>query len=45
MDPKEVREQTIKDVKCGIILDAARKVFSEKRYLNARLEDIAVRQG
>lgn len=45
MDPKEVREQTIKDVKCGIILDAARKVFSEKGYLNARLEDIAAAAG
>jgi Transcriptional regulator len=45
MDPKEMREQTIKDAKCGIILDAARKVFSEKGYLNARLEDIAAQAG
>ena len=45
MDPKEAREQTIKDVKCGIILDAAGKVFSEKGYMNARLEDIASLAG
>lgn len=45
MDSKELREQTIKDAKCGLILDAASKIFSEKGYLNTRLEDIADAAG
>jgi AcrR family transcriptional regulator len=45
MDPKEVREHAIKDAKCALILDAAHKIFSEKGYLNARLEDIAAAAG
>lgn len=45
MDPKELREQAIKDAKCGLILDAAHKLFSEKGYINARLEDIAAAAG
>ncbi len=45
MDPKELREQAVKDAKCAIILDAARKIFSEKGYMNARLEDIAAAAG
>ena len=45
MNPKEVREQTVKDAKCGIILDAARKIFREKGYMDARLEDIAELAG
>jgi AcrR family transcriptional regulator len=43
--PKEIREQTVKDAKCSIILEAAHKIFSEKGYLNARLEDIAAAAG
>jgi len=45
VDPKEFREQAIKDAKSALILDAARKIFSEKGYLNARLEDIAAAAG
>jgi AcrR family transcriptional regulator len=45
VDPKEFREQAIKDAKSAIILDAAHKLFSEKGYLNARLEDIAAAAG
>jgi AcrR family transcriptional regulator len=45
LDPKELREQTIKDAKCALIHDAAHKLFSEKGYLNARLDDIAAAAG
>jgi AcrR family transcriptional regulator len=45
MDQKEIREQAIKDAKCAIILNAAHKIFSEKGYINARLEDIAAAAG
>jgi AcrR family transcriptional regulator len=45
VDPKEVREQAVKDAKCALILDAAHKIFSEKGYMNARLEDIAAAAG
>lgn len=45
MDAKTTREQKIRDIKCNLILDAARKVFSEKGFHNARLEDIAVEAG
>jgi AcrR family transcriptional regulator len=45
MDPKELREQAVKDAKCGLILNAAKKVFDEKGYWEARLEDIAADVG
>jgi len=45
MDQKEIREQTIRDAKTSLILDAARKVFSEKGFFEARLEDIATAAG
>ncbi len=45
MDPKEFREQAIKDAKCNLILDAARKLFAEKGYWETRLEDIAAAAG
>lgn len=45
MNPKELREQAIKDAKCGLILDAAYKVFSEKGYWETRFEDISVLAG
>jgi AcrR family transcriptional regulator len=45
MNQKEHREQAVKDAKCGLILAAARKVFSEKGYQSARLEDIAAEAG
>jgi AcrR family transcriptional regulator len=45
MDPKEHREQVIKDAKCQLILNAAHKIFAEKGYWTARLEDIAADVG
>jgi AcrR family transcriptional regulator len=45
MDPKVIREQTIRDAKSNLILDAARTVFSEKGFFDARLEDIAAAAG
>jgi AcrR family transcriptional regulator len=45
MDPKEFREHAIKEAKCGIILDAARKLFAQKGYWETRLEDIAAAAG
>jgi AcrR family transcriptional regulator len=45
MNPKELREQAIKDAKCAVILDAARQVFKEKGYWSARVEDIAAAAG
>ena len=44
-DPKEFRERTIKDAKCALILDAARKLFAQKGYWETRLEDIAAAAG
>ncbi len=45
MDPKVIREQTVRETKTTLILDAARKVFSEKGFFDARLEDIAAVAG
>lgn len=45
MDAKTIREQTIRDAKSNLILDAARKVFSEKGFHESRLEDIAASAG
>jgi AcrR family transcriptional regulator len=45
VDAKVIREQTVRDTKTTIILDAARKVFSEMGFFDARLEDIAVAAG
>ncbi len=45
MDPKVIREQAIRDAKTGLILDAARKVFSDSSFSEARLEDIALAAG
>ena len=45
MDPKSIRDQTIKDAKSNLILDAARKVFAEKGFHQTRLEDIAAASG
>lgn len=45
MDPKSIKEQTIRDAKCSLILDASRKVFSDKGFHESRLEDIAVAAG
>jgi TetR/AcrR family transcriptional regulator len=45
MDPKELREQAIREAKVNLILDAARKVFSEMGLYEARLEDIATAAG
>lgn len=44
-DPKFLREQAIREAKTNLILDAARKVFSEKGYHLTRLEDIAQAAG
>ena len=43
--PKEIRERAIKDAKCALILDAARKLFARKGYWETRLEDIAAAAG
>jgi AcrR family transcriptional regulator len=45
MDPKEHREQAIREAKRNLILDAARKVFAEKGYHDTRLEEIASEAG
>jgi AcrR family transcriptional regulator len=45
MNAKVFREQTVKDAKCNLILTAAQKIFAEKGYMNARLEDIAAAAG
>jgi len=45
MDQKVIREQTIRDLKTNLILDAARRVFSEMGFFDARLEDIATAAG
>jgi AcrR family transcriptional regulator len=45
MDPKIFREQAVREAKISLIFDAARKVFSEKGFFEARLEDIAAAAG
>ena len=45
MDPKENREEFVRDAKRNLILDAARDVFAEKGFHEARLEDVAARAG
>ncbi|MBN1127671.1 MAG: TetR/AcrR family transcriptional regulator [Chitinispirillaceae bacterium] len=45
MDPKVIREQAIRDAKTNLILDAARTVFSQTGFFEARLEDIATAAG
>jgi AcrR family transcriptional regulator len=45
MDPREIREQVIKEAKSRLILDAAHTVFARKGYWEARLEDIAAAVG
>lgn len=45
MDAKVIREQTVRDAKSNLILDSARKVFSEKGFHETRLEDIAAAAG
>ena len=45
INPKEFRERTIKDAKCALILDAARKLFAQKGYWETRLEDVAAIAG
>jgi len=44
-NPKEVRDQTVRDAKTNLILDSALKVFSEKGYHETRLEDVAAAAG
>ena len=44
-DTRTLRERIIRDTKAGLILDAAREVFAQKGYHEARLEDIAVAAG
>ena len=41
MDAKTSREQVIRDTKHNLILDAARKVFSDNGFHNSKLDDIA----
>jgi AcrR family transcriptional regulator len=45
MDQKVIREQAVRDTKANLILDSARKVFSEMGFFDARLEDIAAAAG
>jgi AcrR family transcriptional regulator len=45
MDQKVIREQAVRDTKTNLILDSARKVFSEMGFFDARLEDIAAAAG
>ena len=45
IDLKEVRKQKIKEIKTGLILDAALEVLSQKGYYETRLEDIAEKAG
>jgi len=45
MDPKVIREQIIRDAKADLILNAARKVFANSSFSEARLEDIALAAG
>jgi TetR/AcrR family fatty acid metabolism transcriptional regulator len=42
---KEVRDRLVRDAKSNLILDAALKVFAERGYHDARLEDIAASAG
>jgi AcrR family transcriptional regulator len=44
-DKKQLREQTIRNAKCNIILDAALDLFAEKGFHETRLEDIAIGAG
>jgi TetR/AcrR family fatty acid metabolism transcriptional regulator len=45
MNQKSLREQVVHDAKSNLILDAARKVFSDKGFHETRLEDIAASAG
>ncbi len=45
MDPREIREQAIRDAKCNLILDAAREIFTQQGFHESRLEDIALSAG
>lgn len=45
MDPKIIREQAVREAKVSLIFDAARKIFSEKGFFEARLDDIATAAG
>jgi AcrR family transcriptional regulator len=45
MNAKTIREQTVRDAKSNLILDSARKVFSDRGFHETRLEDIALCAG
>lgn len=45
MDPKIIREQAVREAKVSLIFDASRKIFSEKGFFEARLDDIAAAAG
>ena len=44
-DPKEIRENLVRDAKRNLILDAARQVFAEKGFHDTKLEEIAIACG
>ena len=44
-DARSIRDRAIREAKTNLILDAARKVFAEKGFYEARLEDIAAEAG
>ncbi len=45
MEPRETKDQAVRDAKRGLILDAARRVFADKGFHQARLEDIGEAAG
>ena len=45
MEPREIRENAIREAKCNLIMDAARAIFADKGFHEARLEDIAASAG
>jgi len=45
LNPKETKDQLVRDAKSNLILDAALRTFAEKGYHEARLEDIAAAAG
>ena len=45
LNPKEAKDQLVRDAKSNLILDAALKTFAEKGYHETRLDDIAAAAG
>ncbi len=45
LNPREAKDQLVRDAKSNLILDAALKTFAEKGYHETRLDDIAAAAG